>query len=190
MRDRKREKKREREFLTCTSVVRIMRCPPSSRLNTDCSFHAYSNIQKTYMTLSTTLCFVLQLANTTEYLRQACLLHPPLQKHVLQHTLQYTLQGEFSGCIAHVKQSSKSNGHWTIFTISHRYFFGILSTSIGMGWLRLVDSLKLQVSFAEYRQFYRALLQKRPIVLRSLLIEATPYTMSRRLQIVSLFCRI
>jgi len=35
--------------------------------------------------------------------------------------------------------------------------------------------LKLQVSFAEYRLFYRALLQKRPIILRSLLTEATPY---------------
>jgi len=45
-----------------------------------------------------------------------------------------------------------------------------------MGWLRLVGSLKLQVSFAEYTFFYRALLQKRPIILRSLLIVATPYT--------------
>jgi len=44
-----------------------------------------------------------------------------------------------------------------------------------MGWLQLVGSLKLQVSFAEYRLFYRALLQKRPTVLRSLLIVATPY---------------
>jgi len=43
-----------------------------------------------------------------------------------------------------------------------------------MGWLRLVGSLKLQVSFAEYSLFYRALLQKRPIMLRSLLIVATP----------------
>jgi len=44
-----------------------------------------------------------------------------------------------------------------------------------MGWLQLVGSLKLQVSFAEYSLFYRALLQKRPIILRSLLIVATPY---------------
>ena len=44
-----------------------------------------------------------------------------------------------------------------------------------MGWLQLVGSFKLQVSFAEYTLFYRALLQKRPIVSRSLLIEATPY---------------
>jgi len=46
-----------------------------------------------------------------------------------------------------------------------------------MRWLRLVCSLKWYVSFAEYRLFYRAraLLQKRPIILRSLLIEASPY---------------
>ena len=34
--------------------------------------------------------------------------------------------------------------------------------------------LKIMVSFADYRLFYRALLQKRPIILRSLLIVATP----------------
>jgi len=44
-----------------------------------------------------------------------------------------------------------------------------------MGWLRLVGSLKLQVSFAEYRVFNRAILQKRPIILRSLFLEATLY---------------
>jgi len=43
-----------------------------------------------------------------------------------------------------------------------------------MGWLWLVGSLKLYVSFAEYRLFYRALLQKRPIILRSILIVITP----------------
>jgi len=44
-----------------------------------------------------------------------------------------------------------------------------------MGWLRLVDSIKLQVSFTEYSQFYRAFLQKSFWLLRSLLIVATPY---------------
>jgi len=49
-------------------------------------------------------------------------------------------------------------------------------TQIGhMGWLRLVGSLKLQVSFADYSLFYRALFQMRPIILRSLLVIATPY---------------
>jgi len=45
------------------------------------------------------------------------------------------------------------------------------------GWL----SLKLKVSFAEYRLFYRVLWQKRPIILRSLrrsLVVATPYELS------------
>jgi len=45
----------------------------------------------------------------------------------------------------------------------------------GIGWLRLVGSLKRKVFFAEYRLRYWALLQKRPIILRSLLIVATPY---------------
>jgi len=34
-----------------------------------------------------------------------------------------------------------------------------------MSWLRLVGSLKSQVSFAEYSLFYRALLQERPRIL-------------------------
>jgi len=47
-----------------------------------------------------------------------------------------------------------------------------------MGWLRLVGSLKLLVSFAKepYQRDY--ILQKRPIILRSLLIVATPYTIN------------
>ena len=52
---------------------------------------------------------------------------------------------------------------------------GPIAARADMGWLRLVGSLKLHVSFAEYSLFYRALLQKRPIILRSLLLEATPY---------------
>ena len=43
------------------------------------------------------------------------------------------------------------------------------------GWLQLVGPLKSQVSFAEYSLFNRALLQKRPIILRSLLFVAAPY---------------
>jgi len=44
----------------------------------------------------------------------------------------------------------------------------------GIGWLWLVGFLKLQVSFAEYSLFYRALLQKIPIIFRSKRIIATP----------------
>ena len=38
-----------------------------------------------------------------------------------------------------------------------------------------IGSFKLQVSFAEYSLFYRALLPKRPVILGSLLIVANPY---------------
>ena len=46
-------------------------------------------------------------------------------------------------------------------------------TNTPMGWLRLVGSWKWQVSFAEYRLFDRALFQKRPNILRSLLVVST-----------------
>ena len=45
---------------------------------------------------------------------------------------------------------------WYLICIYHGIF--------PMGWLRSVGSIKLWVSFAEYRLFYRALLQKRPII--------------------------
>ena len=48
------------------------------------------------------------------------------------------------------------------------------SSVFGMGWLQSVGSIKLKVSFAEYRLFYRALLQKRPVILSILLTKATP----------------
>ena len=45
-----------------------------------------------------------------------------------------------------------------------------------MRWLRLVGSLKLQVSCAEYSLFYRPLLQNRPIISGSQFIPATSYS--------------
>jgi len=64
-----------------------------------------------------------------------------------------------------------------------------------MRWLRLVGSLKLQVSFAKEPYNRDDILQKRPIILRSLLIVATPYvtlaqaTIRRIDSIVGLFCK-
>ena len=48
-------------------------------------------------------------------------------------------------------------------------------THIHIRWLRLVGSLKLQVSFATEPYKRDDILQKRPIIWRSLLIVATPY---------------
>ena len=62
-------------------------------------------------------------------------------------------------------------------------------SAIAMEWLRLVSSFKLQVSFAEYSLFHRALVQKRPIILWSLLIVATPYVFcSWRYRIYTYIC--
>ena len=59
----------------------------------------------------------------------------------------------------------------------------VLSSNTGtlptMGSLRLVGSLHSSVSFAEYRLFYRALLQKRQVILKSLLVVATPQYSAR-----------
>jgi len=43
-----------------------------------------------------------------------------------------------------------------------------------MGWLPLVGSLKFKVSFAKEPYKRDDVLQKRPIILRSLLVAATP----------------
>jgi len=50
---------------------------------------------------------------------------------------------------------------WLYTLNSTKYNLWLLS---GMGWLRLVGAIKLDVSLAEYSLFYRALLQKRPII--------------------------
>ena len=46
-------------------------------------------------------------------------------------------------------------------------------SNIYIGWLTLVGSIKLYVSFAEYSLFYRGVLQKRPIISSILLTKAT-----------------
>ena len=50
--------------------------------------------------------------------------------------------------------------HTYVYTYKYMYMYKIHV----MGWLRLVGTIKLYVSFAEYRLFHRALLQKRPII--------------------------
>ena len=50
-----------------------------------------------------------------------------------------------------------------------------------MEWLRLLGSLKLQVSFAKEPYKRDDILQKRPIILRSLLPVATPFQIQTHL---------
>jgi len=71
---------------------------------------------------------------------------------------------------------------WVDLTAKFKYFschvcviriFNVMCM-IRMGWLRLVGSLKLQVSFAKEPYKRDDILQKRPMILRSLPIVATP----------------
>jgi len=61
------------------------------------------------------------------------------------------------------------------------HFFYIF---LAMGWLRWVGSLKLKVPFAKEPYKRDDILQKRPIILRSLLIVATPYYYKKRQALV------
>ena len=53
-----------------------------------------------------------------------------------------------------------------------------------MGWLRLVGSLKTWVSFAKEPYKRDSILERRPIILRSLLSVATPYHCDQKVRIV------
>ena len=92
-------------------------------------------------------------------------------KSVTIHIYMYVLWREI---VTHYQCSS---GRYLLHTCLKRK----TSVIIHMGWLRLVGSFKLQVSFAKepYKRDY--ILQKRRIILRSLLIIATPqnFIMSR-----------
>jgi len=61
-----------------------------------------------------------------------------------------------------------------LFSVEVGLFAVDIYPSSAMGWLRVVASLKLYVCFAEYHLFCRSLLPKRPIILKRLLIVATP----------------
>jgi len=72
------------------------------------------------------------------------------------------------------RKPSLGEGSWAVWGFRAEFF----EKRHFFEWLRLEGSSKLQVSFAEYSLFYRALLQKRPIILRSLLTKATQYDMT------------
>ena len=84
--------------------------------------------------------------------------------HTLCHTRTHSLSH------THTYTSSKTLPE----TLFATHFRDTLSHA-HMGWLRLVGSLKLQVSSAKEPYERDDILQKRPTNIRSLLISATPY---------------
>jgi len=75
--------------------------------------------------------------------------------------------------VMHTRARTCTHAHLVGTTVARS--LPLLASTVGLGWLRSVGSIKLYVSLAEYRLFYRALLQKRPIILSILLTKATPY---------------
>ena len=73
--------------------------------------------------------------------------------------------------------SDHDEERWSFAAAAAQFSVNIAQTSaqIQIGWLRLVGSLKLKVSFVKEPYKRDHILQKRPIILRSLHIVATPY---------------
>ena len=63
---------------------------------------------------------------------------------------------------------------WSACAIAERVWGWNVQDTADMGWLRLSGSLKWKVSFANEPYKWDDILQKRPMILRSLLIGATP----------------
>jgi len=86
--------------------------------------------------------------------------------HTHIHSLTHTQTHYHSLSLTH----THTHTHTHTRTLTHTR----CKTSCDMGWLRLVGSLKLYVSFAKEPYKRNDILQKRPIILRSLLTVATP----------------
>jgi len=101
-------------------------------------------------------------------------------KHSMSHLCHLMSHPSLNGIylMSHLYHSQSHLNHQH-YSMSHLDITHLTSHQISpMGWLPLVGSLKLYVSFAEYHLFYRSLLRKKPTILRSLLVIATQYSMS------------
>ena len=98
----------------------------------------------------------------------------------MQHTATHSNTQQNTTTHCNTLQHTSTHCNTLQHTATHcntlnQYRVALVRMFIDMGWLRSVGSIKLVVSFAAYRLFYRALLQKRPIILSILLTEATLY---------------
>jgi len=94
--------------------------------------------------------------------------HTYHEPHIPTHTVPHTWRG-------HTRHACGSVcGSHVCVAVCVDHMCDMMWWFTHMGWLRSVGSIKLQVSFEEYRLLYRALLQKRPIIISILLTEVTP----------------
>jgi len=148
-------------------------------ISNEISGHIYSN-SCIFLNFHTNECFTITELPRSIYMYTHVHIHTYIYVYVCLYIYicicicAYILQSQLENNLQWKMICNKCNKCMNFSTANYTRALQILV----MGWLRLVGSLKSQVSFAEYSLFYRALLQKRPIVLLSLLIVATPYLIS------------
>ena len=76
--------------------------------------------------------------------------------------------------------------HIQVYLLCRSYVCYVTFTYVYVKQTGIHVCLKLQVSFAEYHLFSRALLQNRPMILRSLQVVATPYLSCRSYMSITL----
>jgi len=115
---------------------------------------------------------------TLQYLRRSIIrmtAHPAWQLFKMLCTLLHTLRHPADTATRCSKDAMQSTAHLhaneptkcsCVWYICDIHIHGVAT---------IRKLLKIYVSFAAYHLLYRALLQKKPIILRSLLIAATPY---------------
>ena len=103
--------------------------------------------------------------------------HTATHCNTLQHTATHCNTLEWLVSRTSLPQTSRANPVQCYSTHLEKSDWCLVQVTwyLDIRWLPLVASLRLQVSFAKYRLFNRAFLQKRPIILRRQLIVATPY---------------
>jgi len=142
--------------------------------NSNISVHRNGNtLYHTYLNNSNTFQTSLAHQNSTNSIHDS----HELQKKVCNAmgcTVSYTSRQLTN--ILRIMNSLNFHEVYTLFPQTPKQVYMIQCTSVrwSKGWLPLVGSFKLWVSFAEYSFFYMALLQKRLVILRSLRIVATP----------------
>ena len=181
---------------TCTciyiSYCSVLQICSVAVINSD---HRSHQLTCTFSTESHTRGFTLLLDVCVYNTRVVTGSHPHLHTHTHTHTHSRDNCATSQDCVTH--EHTNINTPSQTMAKSHRApcicsvlwcvavakthttpYFCMLCLCTGpitsMGWLRLVGSLKLQFSFAKepYKRDY--ILQKRPVILRSLLIGATP----------------
>jgi len=152
-------------YHTVWCTLRCAYCNTLKHAATHCNTRSGGIFDMSYHTVWCTLQHV--YCNTSQHTATYC--------NTLQHAIRWHIWHELSHSMMHITMRPLQHTATYCNTLQHANRWHIWHSLSHMGWLRLVGSLKSWVSFAKepYKRDY--ILQKRPVILMSLLIVATPY---------------